>query len=86
MDELDDMQDVEAIQALSNYLAVRDEDDDVINTAKMIEACLFALMYFEKLDDESLASLAAAAIKQARLRSAYADAVDFMYGIKGANQ
>lgn len=86
MDELDDMQDMEAIMALSNYLALCNGGDDTINTAKMLEACLFALMYFEKLDDESLASLSAAAIKQARKRSAYAGAVDFMYGIKGANQ
>ena len=86
MDELDDMQDLGAIMALSNYLALCNRGDDTINTAKMLEACMFALMYFEKLDDESLASLAAAAIKQARKRSAYADAVDFMYGIKGTNQ
>ncbi len=86
MDELDDMQDMDAIMALSNYLALCNGGDDTINTAKMLEACLFALMHFEGMDDKSLASLSQAAIKQAQKRSAYADAVDFMYGIRGAKE
>lgn len=86
MTDLDDMQDLKAIKALSYYLAARDEGDDTINTARMLEACMFALMHFEGMDDKSLASLSQAAIKQARKRSAYADAVEFMYGIKGTNQ
>ena len=86
MTEPDDMADRDAIGALLDWLAVQADNVAEINTVRMIEACMFSLMYFGDLDEEFVSELAAEAIKHAGKRLAYERTMDFMHEIKGAKQ
>lgn len=81
MNELDDIENMDSLKALADWLASRKEGDDLVNTCELMSACVFALMHFEKLSDDNLRELMEATIRQAHKQSAYADAVNFMYDL-----